>query len=66
MIKRIRQFFKDVIAEFKRVQWPTRDATIKSTSVVVCVSLAVALYLGIADLGQHKSVRYDWLEITDT
>ena len=51
MIKRIRQFFKDVIAEFKRVQWPTRDATIKSTSVVVCVSLAVALYLGIVDLG---------------
>lgn len=51
MIKRIRQFFNDVIAEFKRVQWPTREATIKSTSVVVCVSLAVALYLGIVDLG---------------
>jgi len=33
------------------VQWPTREATIKSTSVVVGVSLAVALYLGIADLG---------------
>ncbi|HIN00564.1 MAG TPA: preprotein translocase subunit SecE, partial [Deltaproteobacteria bacterium] len=42
MFKRIRQFFKDVIAEFKRVQWPTRDATIKSTSVVVCLSFAVA------------------------
>jgi len=51
MFKRIRQFFKDVIAEFKRVQWPTRDATIKSTSVVVSLSFAVALYLGIADLG---------------
>ena len=51
MIKRIRQFFKDVFAEFTRVQWPTRDATIKSTSVVVCVALVVALYLGIADLG---------------
>ena len=51
MFRRLRQFFKDVIAEFKRVQWPTRDATIKSTSVVGCVSLAVALYLGIADLG---------------
>ena len=51
MIKRIRQFFKDVIAEFKRVQWPTRDATIKSTWVVVCISFTVALYLGIADLG---------------
>ena len=51
MFKRIRQFFKDVIAEFKRVQWPTRDATIKSTWVVVCISFDVALYLGIADLG---------------
>jgi len=51
MLKRIRQFFKDVIAEFKRVQWPTRDATIKSTWVVVCISFVVALYLGIADLG---------------
>ena len=51
MFKRIRNFFKDVIAEFKRVQWPTREATIKSTSVVVGVSLAVALYLGVADLG---------------
>ena len=51
MIKRIRQFFKDVIAEFKRVQWPSRDATIKSTWVVVCISFVVALYLGIADLG---------------
>jgi preprotein translocase SecE subunit len=49
MFKRIQQFLKDVIAEFKRVQWPTREATIKSTSVVVGVSLAVALYLGIAD-----------------
>ena len=42
MFKRLKQFFKDVIAEFKRVQWPTREATIKSTTVVVCVSLAVA------------------------
>jgi len=51
MFRRLRQFLKDVIAEFKRVQWPTREATIKSTLVVVCVSLVVALYLGIADLG---------------
>ena len=51
MFRRIKQFFKDVVAEFKRVQWPTKDATIKSTTVVVYVSLAIALYLGIADLG---------------
>ncbi len=49
MFKRIQQFYKDVVSEFKRVQWPTREATIKSTSVVVGVSLAVSVYLGIAD-----------------
>ena len=57
MFRRFKQFIKDVIAEFKRVQWPTRDATIKSTSVVVCVSLAVALYLGVADLGLSEIMQ---------
>ena len=42
MFRRLKQFFKDVVAEFKRVQWPTREATIKSTAVVVWVSLAAA------------------------
>tara|TARA_B100000700_G_scaffold10275_1_gene10510 strand:+ start:412 stop:600 length:189 start_codon:yes stop_codon:yes gene_type:complete len=57
MFRRLKQFIKDVIAEFKRVQWPTRDATVKSTSVVVCVSLAVALYLGVADLGLSEIMQ---------
>ena len=58
MFRRIKQFFKDVITEFKRVQWPTRDATIRSTSVVVAVSLAIALYLGVADLGLSEIMQF--------
>ena len=49
MCKRARQFFEDVKTEFKRVQWPTREATVRSTSVVLSVSLVIAVYLGIAD-----------------
>ena len=49
MLKRARQFFEDVKTEFKRVQWPTREATVRSTSVVLSVSLVIAVYLGIAD-----------------
>ena len=49
MFKRATQFFEDVKTEFKRVQWPTREATIRSTSVVLSVSLVIAVYLGIAD-----------------
>ena len=49
MFKRARQFFEDVKTEFKRVQWPTREATVRSTSVVLSVSLVIAVYLGFAD-----------------
>ncbi len=49
MFKRARRFFEDVKTEFKRVQWPTREATVRSTSVVLSVSLVIAVYLGIAD-----------------
>ena len=49
MFKRARQFFEDVKTEIKRVQWPTREATVRSTSVVLSVSLVIAVYLGIAD-----------------
>ena len=49
MFKRARQFFEVVKTEFKRVQWPTREATVRSTSVVLSVSLVIAVYLGIAD-----------------
>ena len=49
MFKRARQFIEDVKTEFKRVQWPTREATVRSTSVVLSVSLVIAVYLGIAD-----------------
>ena len=51
MFNRIRQFFIDVQAEFKRIQWATRERTIRQTSIVVLVSLIIAIYLGVADLG---------------
>lgn len=43
------QFLKEVIAELKKVTWPTRAETIQLTAVVVVVSLGVALYIGGLD-----------------
>ena len=51
MFKRLRKFIEDIRSEFRKVQWPTREATLKSTGVVLSVSLVIAVYLGIADLG---------------
>ena len=53
----LRKFIEDVIAEFKRVSWPTRQATLQSTAVVLVVSLAVAAFLGIVDVGLASAVK---------
>lgn len=43
------QYLKDVRAEMRHVSWPTRRMTIVYTAVVVAISLATAVYLGLLD-----------------
>jgi len=50
MINRIVNFLKEVRLELKKVTWPTRQDTIKHTLAVIIISLAVAFFLGAADL----------------
>lgn len=49
MFQRITQFLREARVELKRVNWPTRQETIRMTLVVVGVSAAVALFLGGLD-----------------
>ena len=48
-ISSLTQYIKDSKTELKKVTWPTREETIKHTLLVVAFSLAVAVFLGIAD-----------------
>ncbi|MDH4246740.1 MAG: preprotein translocase subunit SecE [Deltaproteobacteria bacterium] len=57
IFRSIRNFFADVSAEFKRVTWPSRESTLQSTGVVVMVSLFVAVFLGLVDLGLANAVK---------
>lgn len=43
------QYLKDVRAEMRHVSWPTRAQTITYTVVVIAISLAAAVYLGLFD-----------------
>jgi preprotein translocase subunit SecE len=43
------QYLKDVRAEMRHVSWPTRRQTILYTIVVIAISLATAVYLGVFD-----------------
>lgn len=42
-------FLKEVRLEMKKVNWPTRQETIKYTLIVVGISLVIAIYLGGID-----------------
>ncbi len=42
-------YLKEVRAELKKVNWPTRAQTIKYTLAVIAISLAVALFFGALD-----------------
>jgi len=50
MLEKITTFFSEVKAEFGRVNWPTREDLVNSTTVVVVFSLAFAVFIGLFDL----------------
>lgn len=45
------QFLKDVLAEMKRVTWPTRRELSRYTVVVVLTVAFIAVFFAISDLG---------------
>ena len=49
MLNKLVLYIKEVQTEVKKVNWPTKDQTIKYTLIVIGVSTAVALFLGSLD-----------------
>lgn len=49
ILGRIKTFFKEVLVEAKKVDWPSRQQTLNYTILVICVFAAVAAFLGILD-----------------
>jgi len=46
LLSKIITFIKEARTELKKVNWPTKQETIKYTLIVIGVSLAVAIFLG--------------------
>ena len=44
------QFAREVIAELKKVTWPTRAETIKYTVIVLAISFLVGAFIGGLDI----------------
>lgn len=48
---KIKTFFKEVVVEGKKVDWPTKQETFKYTALVLGISAGVAIFLGALDFG---------------
>lgn len=51
------QFLREVKIELKKVVWPTRKQTIGSTVVVLILTMIIALFLGLIDMGLSSIIR---------
>ncbi len=50
-IAKSRQFLREAKIELKKVKWPTRKELFASTAVVIFLSLLMAFYFWIVDMG---------------
>ncbi|MCX7794784.1 MAG: preprotein translocase subunit SecE [Thermodesulfovibrionales bacterium] len=57
MIKKIKEFFREVGFELKKVVFPSREELIGSTWVVIIAVIIAAIFLGIVDVGLAKIVE---------
>ena len=55
-IGQVKDFFREVRIELKKVTWPSRKETIAATGMVIILSVLVAFFLGLLDVGLAKAV----------
>ena len=59
VIGRVREFVQDVLTEFRKVTWPSRQELVNSTVVVIAVTVVLAFFLGAVDIVLARAV--EWL-----
>jgi preprotein translocase subunit SecE len=58
VIGRVREFVLEVMAEFRKVTWPTRQELANSTVVVIVVTVVLAFFLGGVDIVLARVVEW--------
>ena len=56
MLNKVKEFFREVKVEIKKVVFPSKDELIGSTWVVIITVIIISLFLGIVDLSLTKMV----------
>jgi preprotein translocase subunit SecE len=58
VVARIREFVQEVLVEFRKVTWPSRQELVNSTVVVIVVTVVLALFLGAVDIVLARVVEW--------
>jgi preprotein translocase subunit SecE len=58
IIGRVQEFVQEVVAEFRRVTWPSRQQLVNSTVVVIVVTVIIAFFLGGVDIALARAVEW--------
>jgi preprotein translocase subunit SecE len=57
-MKKLLKYFKESHQELKKVVWPSREAVISSTKVVLVSTVIVAIFLGLVDFLLLRGVLF--------
>ena len=53
----IKEYFREVYLEAKRVTWPSKKDAMKGTYIVLITVVIAAIFLGIVDVGLAKIIQ---------
>lgn len=56
MLNKVKEFFREVKVEIKKVVFPSKDELTGSTWVVIITVIIISVFLGVVDLGLSKLV----------
>ena len=57
VLTRAQEFIREVLIEFRKVTWPSRQELTNSTTVVIAVTVVLAFFLGAVDIGLARIVE---------
>ncbi len=55
---RMSRFTQEVVAELRKVTWPTRPQLLQATTVVIVAVAIIAVFLGLADEASDRIVNF--------
>ena len=55
--KRLTAFLREVVAETKKVTWPSKAEVVSTTTVVIIASFIFGVYLYVCDFAFYKLVH---------